>query len=398
LFEIDPAILESQVLQADAESRALAASLRLHDSQTTSLEARLQNADQILGIEQRDYETSENLYREEKVGTQRDLDAAQQKFLRQRGVVLDLQAQLAAMPHRQSESQARLDAARARLARARHDLENAKIHCPFDARVERVDALTSQVVTAFLAIARLTDIEAFEISVGIEPADLEWLDESIRPDALSDPKTQVHLAPDVAVNWSLPDHEFSWRGRVTRFERMDEVTRTAQAVVEVRGDDIQSVGRQGQAMSPDLSVGMYCRVALPARPLHNAIRVPRHVIHNDQFVYVFEPEAGDLNAEVGQLQSRRVPRLRSIGDDVLVDFRDRGIGGPCDLQPGELLVVTPLVKPVSGMRVRLVRETQTADTLPSRFWNQPDRPGDSIAAYLKDAPRVTFASDLHAID
>lgn len=399
LFEIDPAMLESQVLQVDAESRALAASLSRHDSETDSLEARLRNADQILAIEHRDYETSKRLYEEEKVGTQRDLDASQRKFLRQKGVVLDLQSKLATMPHRKLESQARLDASQARLAKAHYDLDNSRIHCPFDARVESVHALTSQVVTAFFSIATLTDIEAFEISVGINPADLQWLDEGIRPQAFRDPPSGVDLAPDVAVYWSLPDHEFTWRGRVTRFERMDEVTRTAQAVIEVRGEDLQAADRRDHALNPALSVGMYCRVALPAKPLRDAIRVPRHTIYIDQLVYVFEPDDGDPQSGLGRLRARKIPRLRSMADDVLVDFGDRSGGAVCELKPGELLVVTPLVKPMSGMKVRLSsHRMSTHQRTAEAFGSFPSsvqlRVGDRIPPYLANGSRVTLVAHL----
>ena len=58
--------------------------------------------------------------------------------------------------------------------------------------------------------------------------------------------------------------------------------------------------------------------------------------------------------------------LRSVGDSVLVDYAGREGTELCELGPGERVVVSTLVKPVVGMRVRL-RDEQVASavTLPT---------------------------------
>ena len=401
LFSVDPAVYEARLHQAEAEVRALAAALERHDQEVINLREAVTNAEQMLAIDDRDYLVSKRLYDKDNVGTQRALDQILHNYLRQKGIVVEFRSRLAISPHLKLETQARLDAAKSRLEQARHDLSNTKIRCPFDARVETVSAYVSQVVTAFFSIATLTDIQAFEISVGVDPTELRWLAEAIHPQALLGAGPQRDGGPTVIVRWSLQDQEFTWRGRVTRFERIDEQTRTARMVVEVRREDmVATVDRGNLQLSPALALGMYCRTELPAQPLLDAVLVPRHTIHDNQWVYVFEPDGDDSSGapsvalakggiagndteasqlalhsqlgsstfdeepgSTGRLGRRRITRLRSVGDYVLVDYRGRQGTGVCELRPGELLVVSPLVNPVVGAKVRLGVERSQPEVL-----------------------------------
>jgi len=361
LFEVEPAVYEARVLQAQAESRALEASLERHDQEMINIDARIDNAEAMLAIEQDDYRTSKELYEVEKVGTHRDVDLANQKYLRQKGVVVELTSQRMMIPHMKSETQAQLDAARARLSQARHDLENTQIRCPFEARVETVSAYKSQVVTAHFSIATLTDMEAFEISVGIDPRELRWLDDAVHPESLGN--TDGANGPTVKVQWSVQGQEFWWEGRVTRFERVDEATRTARMVVEVRQIDMVATVTSGRVDDQRrLSIGMYCKTELPAKPLADALLVPRHAVYESRWVYVFEAD-GDSDGTMGRLGRREISLLRSLGDSVMVDYRGRDDSQICELTTGDRVIVSPLVKPVVGMKVRL-REEQTATGRP----------------------------------
>jgi multidrug efflux pump subunit AcrA (membrane-fusion protein) len=326
----------------------------------------------MLAIDDTDYVTSRKLYEVEKVGTQRDLDLVHQKYLRQKSAFVELDSKRSMIPHLQLETQAQLDAARARLQQARHELEATTITCPFEARVESIGVHEAQFVTAHLSIATLTDMGAFEISVGIDPRELRWLDRSIRPEALSD--SAGPTGPDVKVRWTLHGQEFSWTGRVTRFEKIDEATRTARMVVEVRQIDMvaQTIGAGESA--PALSIGMFCKTELPAAPLLDSLAVPRHAIYDNEWVYVFVADDDGSDGRGGRLERRRVPMLRSLRDDVLVDYRGRDETKPCELAPGDRVVVSPLPKPVVGMRIRL-REDDVASA-------QRGNPGPVVNASL----------------
>lgn len=356
LFEVDPTIYDARLKQAEAEVAGLDAVVRRQDQDLVHLGRRLENARKLLAIDEADYQSSKNLFEVEKVGTQREVDALLQKYLRTKDLVDDLDAQLANLPLLKSQSVAQLDAAKARLSQAQHDHANTRIECPFKARVETVQANTSQVVTAFFSIATLTDMEAFELSVGVDPGDLRWLAPAIQPSDLE--TTATDKSPKVAVRWSLRDQTFDWAGRVSRFERVDEKTRTVRLVVEVPDEHMTAVAQDG--MKLDLAIGMFCRTELPGLPLHNALLVPRHAIHEDRYVYVVE--AGATGND--RLARRIVPMLRSLGDQVLVDFEGRGSDEPCELRTGERVVTSRLTKAVEGQTVR-VREAVTTAMPPA---------------------------------
>jgi multidrug efflux pump subunit AcrA (membrane-fusion protein) len=286
------------------------------------------------------------------------------------------------IPHLKLEIEAELDASRARLKHATYDLESTKIKCPFKARVENVRARASQVVTAYLSIATLTDMGAFEIPVGIDPRDLRWLDEAVRPDALGEPGGDP--GPAVAVRWSLHGQSFTWKGHVSRFERVDERTRTAQMVVEVRDVDMTARVDTGSGQTgPALSIGMFCSAELPGQPIADAILVPRHAIYENRWVYVFEPSADSADGETGRLARREVPMLRAVGDRVLVDYDGREGTESCQLRAGEQLIVSALTKPVVGMRIKR-RDAQVAVNAPLL----PVYPDDDIPRVVSSARRA----------
>jgi len=359
LFEIDSRAYRSRVRQVEAEIRRLEAQLRRHEQDKVSLEARLVLAKRQEALARKNSVRETGLFEDGKASSAPEMERAEERYLRQQDAVLACESQLALVPLQIEETTALLETKRAQLEEAELNVERARIHCPFDARVDTVTAQESQVVIASFQIATLTDMEALEIPVVIDPRELRWTDQKAFAQAVGQ---DLGNAPEARVTWTLHGQEFSWSGKITRLERMDEVTRSAHIVVEIR--DIMRSLEMGKGHSrPPLSVGMFCRAELPTEPLHDALVIPRHAIHDGGFVYVFEPDPGD--ADQGRLAIRRVPILRSVGNDVLVAFRQEGAsaGGPSDLTDhaelagGDFIVVSPLTKAVEGMH--LVRRHAT---------------------------------------
>lgn len=372
LFEIDPRSYRLKVEQAQAEVKRLEAQrVRLRDEKTT-LEARLAVAKELLALAQRNWEREKDL----EVGvstTDVDLVVAETAYLRQKDQVLQYESQLAVNPHQVAEVEALLETQRAQLAEAERQVEQTKIHSPFDARVESVSAAATQVVIAGFAIAVLTDMEALELVAGVDPRDLRWA--NVRAFARAVGK-DLGTAPEATITWTLHDREYRWQGPVTRLERVDEATRTARVVVEIR-DVMKGMKLAGGDSRPPLSVGMFCRVEIPAEPLPKALTVPRSAIHDDgsgndvRYVYVFEPVGPD--SLEGRLAMRRVPMLRTVDDRVLVDFERSSLSAAgwaptpaspdeaCELYAGDEVIISPLPRAVEGMRLRRPAPTGVAD-------------------------------------
>jgi multidrug efflux pump subunit AcrA (membrane-fusion protein) len=401
LFRIDPTPYEARVRQSQAEKDRLASVLGRYEEELRLLTDRLENARQMLANDEETYETTRRLFEDDRVGTRQLVIVDHQRVLLRRDAIAELESRRAVIPHLQAETRALLDAAVAHLQQAEFERERTEILCPFDARVDSVSAYTAQVVTPPLSIATLTDLEAFEMSVAVDPRELRWLAQGARPERLDD-AGPVEALP-VRVATTLRGISYVWRGYVTRFERIDEATRTARMVVEVRHEDMRADSTSAGDSTMTLAIGMYCRAELPARMLDDALLVPRHAVHDDRYVYVFEPvsqgkpsavpsgrqgaelpDDDDAGAILGRIVRREIPRLRVIGDRVLVEFKNRSFGGPCELSAGDQVIVSPLMKPVQGMLVRLRPEASVARTVAPML--------DSLGARLAQVHRPW---DLH---
>ncbi|MFQ5492434.1 MAG: hypothetical protein ACE5GE_17125, partial [Phycisphaerae bacterium] len=242
------------------------------------------------------------------------------------------------------------------------------IVCPFNARVGTVLAKASQVVTAHLQIAALTDLSALELPAVLDPAEFQWTDRRAYARAIGG---DLGEPPAVTVTWTLHDQQYSWAGQVTRLERHDEITRTARLVIEVP-QSLEEVRSSEAVGKPALSIGMFCSAAIPAQPLADALVVPRSVIHEDNMIYVFEPDPNSVDGQIGRLALRQVPILRNVKDHVLVDFAGRQrderlsnrlVSARCELKPGERIILSPLPRPVAGMTLRMRSGRATAAAL-----------------------------------
>jgi hypothetical protein len=228
-------------------------------------------------------------------------------------------------------------------------------------------------------------MEAFEIPAVIDPRDLRWTDRRAYARLFGD---DIGAPPEVKVTWTMLGERLSWSGQVTRLQRHDEATRTARVVVEVKNIEFGN-GEIDDPSRPTLAIGMFCRAEIPAEPLEDALVVPRSAIVSDEVVYVFVPDGGP-DSSIGHLESRRVPLLRTVGDDVLIAFDgDEEFSSQdtddaparCELQPNELVIASPLPRAVNGMR--LIRRSATAAAeLPI---------GAAVAAHAPTAPLRALA-------
>lgn len=362
LFEIEDTVYQERVRQVESEIARLELQDETLDRQFDDLALRIDTARKMLANAEAVYQSGLN------IDTVREIEniAEHQLVLSAKDALDDLSNRRAMIPLSKRDVSAQLDAARSRLAQAQHDLENTRILCPFDARVESASAIESQVITAFFAIATLTDLSAFEIAIGIDPRDVQWLLPTAQPRALE--KGEFANPAPVTVRYSVSGATYSWRGYVTRFERVDERTRTARLVVDVRREDLDGLEAGfAEGGAPRLELGLFCQVELPPEPLEDAIIVPRTAVQENSFVYVVESDATSGTTGVGRLALRRVTVLRTLGDDVLVSHRDAPEGHLCELTERDRVIVSPISRPVLGMPVR-VREADTLHaSLPSTW-------------------------------
>ncbi len=353
LFEIDPREYKAKIDQIQGEISRLEAQLALHEQQSQSLSQRLTLARQQADLAKTAFDRDRELF-EKGSANAPELEASEDRYLRQLNAVLGYESELESIPHLMEETKALLRTKRSQLSEAEVRLEKTRITCPFNARVDSVSAQETQVVIAHMEIATLTDLEALEVAVAIDPRELRWTAKEAFASALG---KDLQTAPEAKVTWTLHEQEFSWKGKVTRLERMDKETRSAYLVVEIL-DVMSSLNLNEGSVRPPLSVGMFCRTEIPTAPLANALLVPRHTIYESNTVYVFKPDSP--GSRLGKLEIKQVPLLRSIGENVLVNFQSPSMEKPdaqqenkCDLVAGDMVIVSQIHRPVAGMELQL---------------------------------------------
>ena len=378
LFEIDARSYQAEADASQSEIKRLEASLAQLRQEELALRDRVENAHEQLSL------ATENRVRERdliagKATTEVERVAADMAYLKAKELVLQCENQLAQNPHRISEIEALLDMQRIKLAEARRRVEKTRIVCPFDARVESVGATLSQVVVAGVPIAGLTDLETMELAVGVDPSDLRW---TPAWNYLEGSAAAPVEPPQARVIWTVDEREYVWSGAITRLERLDEFTRAARVVIEIRNAADEATLENG-LVRPALSVGMFCRVEIPAVPLQQAIVVPRSAVQTEgnggvaRFVHVFEPDSQSPDGLEGRLAMRPVELLRVVEDSVLVSHaapdgdrvpRAAAVstrGSP--LQVGELVVLSPLPWAVEGMKLRRQADASSVGSLSHRL-------------------------------
>ena len=353
LFEIDPREYKAKIDQILGEISRLEAQLSLHEEQSRSLAERLTLARQQADLAKTAFDRDKELF-EKGSANAPELEASEDRYLRQLNAVLGYESELASIPHLVEETKALLRTKRSQLSEAEVRLEKTRITCPFNARVDSVSAQETQVVIAHMEIATLTDLEALEVAVAIDPRELRWTAKEAFASALG---KDLQTAPEAKVTWTLHEQEFSWKGKVTRLERMDKETRSAYLVVEIQ-DVMSSLNLNEGSVRPPLSVGMFCRTEIPTAPLANALLVPRHAIYDSNTVYVFQPNSP--GSKLGKLGIKHVPVLRSIGENVLVSFQSPSMDESeepqethCELAGGDMVIVSQIPRPVAGMELQL---------------------------------------------
>ena len=259
--------------------------------------------DVLLQIEPLDYEVALEQARAGLARARSDLDNARKTHQRQqnliaRGATSDSQRDDAL--NRVRIAEATLREAPARLARAERDLARTRIIAPYAGRVrsERVDV--GQFVKRGTSIGTIYAVDIAEVRVPIHDEELAYLELPLvhGGDAAIDPVPVV-----LRARFGGREHE--WRGEVVRTEgELDPTTRMVNVVVQVPDPYAASNGR------PPLSVGLFVDVEIQGATLPNLVVLPRAALRGNSQVLVVD--------EQSQLRFRDVAILRSANDQIFV--------------------------------------------------------------------------------
>ncbi len=232
-------------------------------------------------------------------------------------------------------AQASLREARARLSRARRDLERTRITAPYDGRVrsERVDI--GQFVNRGAPVASLYATDVAEVRLPLHDEELAYLDLPLAGTPFEDRQARAILRAQFA------GEQHTWEGQIVRTEgELDPQTRMINVIAQVDAPYQQKGNR------PPLAVGLFVEAEIVGHQVDNIFVLPRSALQQNEQIYV----VGDDN----RLQFRDITILRSVAEEIYISD---------GIRPGELICLSPVNNAIPGMLVQPVTETDRVAAL-----------------------------------
>jgi len=214
------------------------------------------------------------------------------------------------------QAEANLASAEASLETAELSLQRTVLRAPFNCRVRSQAVSPGQLIGPSAQVATLYGTDLVEIEVGLPIADLAWIEI---------PGASARVLLDAG------EETFAWTGRVSRSVGvLDELGRLARVVVQVK-DPFHRTSRNG----PELSIGSFVTVEIEGRRIERTIPLPRSALRENATIWVAAADS--------TLQIREVSVDRLTPSEALI---------AAGIDPGELVVLSPLAGAAEGMRLR----------------------------------------------
>ncbi|MBN2885814.1 MAG: biotin/lipoyl-binding protein [Chromatiaceae bacterium] len=316
LVELDARDFAPALAQASAQVAEIQAQIESEHNRRASDRAALEQERQLLALAEDAVARAQSLTRRQ-VGSQTDLDQAEQELARQRLAVSTREQTLADHPARLRALEARLQNAEAQLAEARLTFERSRVVAPEAARVTAVSVSAGDQVKSESLLLELFALDSLEIRARI-PAPY-----------------QNELARALADQGTLP----------------------AQALLDGEALDLTLVRLAGEAAASGLDA--FFRIESERHPLRPGqllslrlerpareavVALPAGAVYGGDRVYVLSEEG----------RMRGVP-IEPLGAWFAPDGEERLLARAPALEAGVELIVTHMPNAVEGLRVEPVR-------------------------------------------
>lgn len=334
LFEVDGRDYSAAVSQSQAEVRQLTAVIDRLKKQFAIDSQRLKTLERNRDLAKAEYDRINDLLINHSVGTRSGVDRAEQAYNAARDQSDQMARTVVLFPIRIKESQSNLAGAKARLKKARANLDRCLVRAPFTGRITQVSMEKGQYVAPGQVLITLADDTILEIQVPLDSRDVrQWL----RFDQ-SQPMTQgawfgKPKAVTCQILWTEDKQGHVWNGTLHRVVRFDQKTRTVTVAIRVDAANAQS-----KNSGLPLVEGMFCEVNIPGRMLQQAFQVPRNVVSFKNTVFT---------ANKQRLKTVTVKVARADNDYAYIT---EGIN------EGDLVITTRLVDPLENSLLKILPE------------------------------------------
>ena len=296
----------------------------------------------LVRIDDEDYRTDYEIGIERLRILEKDFELAKREFARIKSLYDDSKVGTAAgveAAEKQLNSSAdRLMQLRQSVTKAKIKLDKCRIVAPFDIRVISSFAEVGQYVTPGKLVTRVADDSVLEVEVGFYGKDgVNWLaysdDRGGTGNWFNSPeKVLCHL------EWTeAPGVKFE--GYLHRVSTFSPKTRSLKVVVRFEKNK-----DSGQQHPFPLVAGMFVSVEIPGKLMKSVFRLPRSAVSFENTVYLVRDN---------RIFTQKVEVLRIQGEYVFV-----GSG----LISGDQVVITRLVSPLEGSKVRVINPGQKKES------------------------------------
>lgn len=336
MFQIDSRNYAAAVDQGRAESAQWSSVLERLEKQAAIDADRLKTLERNRDLAKAEFDRVDNLFSIHGVGTRSGVDRAEQTYNASADQADQMHQTVMLYPIRIKEAKSSLEAAQARLARARADLKRCRVEAPFDGRLTMAAVEQGQYVTPGQALVTLADDTILEIQVPLDSRDVrQWLRFS-RDDARPSGAWFGRPEPVVCrIRWTEDKQGHAWRGRLHRVVAFDQKTRTVTIAVRIDADAARS-----ESGGLPLVEGMFCAVEIPGRTLERAFQLPRAAVSFKNTVYAMVES---------RLKTIDVQVARVDGEFAYVT------GG---LNNGDTVITTRLVDPLENTLLEIISDNE----------------------------------------
>lgn len=356
LLQIDSSLFELQVRALGSELEQVAVDLKKLAIEEKGVDALIELAEREAEIAINDSKRHQALALKKAV-SEAELEEVERAELQARNILRVLLNRREIIPIRHDRLQAEMKLTQLKQKQAQLDVDHTRIVAPFSGVLASVMVEQGDYVETGDDLLELVDTSAIDVECSLQMGDLYWLWNSNTVDpARADPNDasnsqgspeqgdgQTFEVPMVQakVTGEVAGRAFHWNGRLARYggRGVNRKTRTVLCRVTV-DDPVRTVVGDGP---PTLMRGMYVTVTLNIEPKIRLWRIPTLAVQPDGQVWTIED---------GILRGHTIRPAKSLSEGVLVR------ADSTDLKPGDHVVVTQLVTPIDGSRVREIAKDQ----------------------------------------
>lgn len=324
LVRIDPRDYQEQVEQAENRIEEARTEILRLDVREKSLARQKEKSAEVLKSLTEEYNRLKTGV-ERQVSTPSDLNRALIEVQRYEDTIIQLENQIAALPHERKAAQQRQASAESEKKRAENDLKRTRVMPPFSGVLSEVFVERGQFVRSGDRIARLTDLSRVEIPIFLAFEDYLLLQRQVA--------AGERPAAALARNETA---EPLWAGHVVRTgSEADSRSRTVQAYIEV----------ENSPGAVPILPGAFVHARIDGQTYSSAALVPVNAIVNGT---VFVVDADDV------AQRKPVETGRRFQSLILVT---------AGLEPGDRVILTNLDIVEEGRQVAVQNTTGPRDEI-----------------------------------